>query len=99
MNIESRGKFMKILAFNGSLRPNGFTKQMIEHCLKPMEKKGYYTEIIQVGGSLLHGCITCQSCTKTGFCAYNDDNINEWIKKMSVADAIILASPVYYARV
>ena len=89
---------MKILAINGSPRPHGNTRQMIEQCLKPMQEKGYDTEIIQVGGVLLHGCSACRSCKKTGRCIYNDDPINEWIEKMKEADAIILASPTYYAN-
>lgn len=89
---------MKILAINGSPRANGNTRQLIDRCLKPMQEKGYDTEIIQVGGVLLHGCNACRSCKKTGRCIYNDDPINEWIEKMKEADAIILASPTYYAN-
>lgn len=89
---------MKILAYNGSPRPKGNTRQMIERCLKPLQEKGHETEIIQVGGILLHGCKACLACKKTGHCVFNDDPVNEWIEKMKTADAIILASPTYYAN-
>ena len=36
---------MKILAFNGSPRTNGNTRQLIDICLKPLQEKGYDTEI------------------------------------------------------
>jgi Multimeric flavodoxin WrbA len=89
---------MKILAFNGSPRTNGNTRQLIDICLKPLQEKGYDTEIIQVGGTLLHGCSACLSCRKTGQCIFKDDPINEWAEKIKTADAIILASPTYYAN-
>lgn len=89
---------MKIAAFNGSPRPNGNTRQLIERCLKPLQEKGYETEVIQVGGTLLHGCKACYACKKTGQCVIKDDPVNEWIEKMKQADAIILASPTYYAN-
>lgn len=62
-----------------------------------LEKQGIETEIVQVGGELLHGCTSCFSCqkTKSGLCAVTSDRMNEWIGKMMEADGILLGSPVY----
>lgn len=89
---------MKILAFNGSPRKNGNTSQLIDACFAPLQEKGYETEMVQVGGTLLHGCNGCCSCRQTGHCVFKDDPVNEWIEKIKTADAIILASPTYYAN-
>lgn len=89
---------MKILAVNGSPRANGNTRQLIDTCLAPLQEKGFETEIIQVGGKLLHGCTGCRYCSKTGQCVFKDDPMNEWVEKIKTCDALILASPTYYAN-
>lgn len=89
---------MKILAVNGSPRTNGNTRLLIDTCLAPLQEKGFETEVIQVGGKLLHGCTGCRSCSKTGQCVFKDDPMNEWVEKIKTCDALILASPTYYAN-
>lgn len=64
-----------------------------------MEKEGIETEIIQVGGQLLHGCIACYQCftRKDKRCAVTDDCANACIEKMLASDGIIIGSPTYFA--
>ena len=54
------------------------------------------TEIIQIGGKLISGCMGCQRCYKTGSCAIEDE-VNETAEKFKNADGLVIASPVYYA--
>ncbi len=91
---------MKAVAFNGSPRKNGNTHMMLETVLGELKSAGWETELVQVGGRLLRGCLACGSCfkNKNQRCVTEDDPINEWIAKMIQADAIILGSPTYYAN-
>ena len=90
---------MKAVAFNGSPRPDGNTAHMLKLVLADLKKEGIETEFVQVGGELLHGCRGCGACrsNKDMRCVIDDDKINEWVKKMSEADAILIGSPTYFA--
>jgi multimeric flavodoxin WrbA len=90
---------MKVIAFNGSPRADGNTSQLIDQVFEALNKEGVATEMVQVGGMLLHGCIACYQCfeRKDRRCAVADDIINSCIEKMIEADGIIIASPTYFA--
>ena len=92
---------MKVLAFNGSPRKDGNTVRMIQQVFDALQQEGIATELIQVGGVLLHGCKACYQCRKlqNGKCSQTDDPVNGWIEQMREADGIILASPTYFADV
>ena len=90
---------MKVVAFNGSPRPEGNTAILIKSVLKELEAEGIETEFIQLGGQLVHGCIACGTCRKlkNKQCKIANDNINSYIQKMVEADGIILGSPTYFS--
>ena len=92
---------MKVVAFNGSPRKEGNTHQSIQVVLAALEKDGIETELIQVGGKPLHGCIACYKCVKNKDreCAIKKDDLNSYVNKMIEADGIILGSPVYFSNV
>jgi len=92
---------MKVIAFNGSPRADGNTRILLNHVLEPIAAAGIATEIVQLGGSNIHGCRGCYACRhkKNGRCASDDDVANEFIAKMVAADGIILGSPTYYADI
>lgn len=92
---------MKLIAFNGSPRKGGNAEILIKEVFKTVEPYGIETEIVQLGGNLLHGCSSCYGCfkTKDGLCLLRGDRMNEFIAKAHQADAIILASPTYYGAV
>ena len=60
------------------------------------ESEGIETEIVQIGGKAIRGCIACGSCKKNGRCVF-DDGVNELAEKLKEADGMVVASPVYYA--
>ena len=92
---------MKVVAFNGSPHPNGNTAQSLKIVLAGLEKEGIETELVQVGGKILRGCTACGMCGKTQDlkCAYGDDGMNTFIRKMYEADGILIGSPVYFGNV
>lgn len=92
---------MRVVAFNGSPRKNGNTERLIGIVFAELKREGIETELVQVGGKPIHGCIACYQCfqNKDKKCAIKNDILNECIEKMLNADAVILASPTYFANV
>ncbi|MBW2483971.1 MAG: flavodoxin family protein [Deltaproteobacteria bacterium] len=92
---------MKVVAFNGSARKDGNTAILIGYVSRELEKQGVETELIQLSGSRIHGCIACMKCfeKKDQRCSVKDDIVNDCIEKMLAADGIILGSPTYFANV
>jgi multimeric flavodoxin WrbA len=90
---------MKVVAFNGSSRKDGNTAILLRTVLDELAKEGMETEIFQLAGSPLQGCIACYKCfkNKDRKCAVTNDKLNEYLAKMIDADGILLGSPVYYA--
>ena len=92
---------MKVVAFNGSARKNGNTAILINYVLRELEQEGIETELVQLAGEKIRGCVACMKCweNKDQRCAVNNDVLNACIEKMIAADGIILGSPTYFANV
>lgn len=92
---------MKVLGINCSPRKGGNTEILIREVFKALEKENIKTELFQIGGKRVTGCVACMKCKKKkdGFCHQKNDVINDCIKKMMKADAIIIGSPVYNADI
>jgi multimeric flavodoxin WrbA len=95
------GNNMKVVAFNGSPRKDGNTTILINHVFRELEKEGVETELVQLSGREIRGCIACYKCfeNKDQHCAVKDDIANECIEKMMKAEGILLGSPVYFTDV
>jgi multimeric flavodoxin WrbA len=92
---------MKVVAINGSARKGGNTALMIRRVFQELEAEGIETEMIELSGKAMHGCIACYKCAKNKDrrCAVTKDFVNECIEAMDGADGIILGSPTYFANV
>ena len=92
---------MNVLAINGSARKNGNTAMMIGYLFEELQAEEITTEMIQLAGEHPHGCIACYQCfkKKDGHCVVDIDCLNGCIDKMAAADAIVLASPTYFADI
>ncbi len=92
---------MRVAAFNGSARKDGNTAMLMNLALEEMKKEGIETELIQLAGQRISGCIACYRCMKNkdGKCAVQNDPVNEYIEKMRKADGILLGSPTYIADI
>ena len=86
---------MKVLIINGSPHTNGCTATALEEMIKVFEANGVETEFITVGNIAVRGCISCQSCGKTGKCVF-DDIVNDVAPKFDEANGLVVGSPVYY---
>lgn len=92
---------MKVVAFNGSARKNGNTAILLNLVLEELQKEKIETELIQLSGRPLQGCIACYKCFKNKDfkCAVDNDVVNEYIEKMREADGIVLGTPTYFSDV
>ena len=90
---------MKVVAFNGSPRKGGNTELLLKRVCERLERHGIETEIVQLGGKPVRGCLACGKCfeTQDQQCIIKNDHINECIAKMIEADGILLGSPTYFA--
>jgi multimeric flavodoxin WrbA len=90
---------MKALAINGSPRKGGNVEILLRRALEPIFAAGHETEIVQIGGVRLRGCIACGDCGRNlnKRCSLEDDGFNDVFAKMLEADAILIGTPAYFA--
>jgi multimeric flavodoxin WrbA len=95
------GTHTKVVALNGSARKGGNTAILLGYVLKELEKEGIETELIELSGAKIHGCLACRECSKKKDrrCAQTGDMGNALIEKMEQADGILLGSPTYVADI
>jgi multimeric flavodoxin WrbA len=92
---------MRVVAFNGSARKDGNTAALINLVFEELRKEGIETEMVQLAGRKVQGCIACYKCfeNKDNRCSVTDDIVNECIGKMLGAEGMLLGSPTYFADV
>lgn len=86
---------MYILAVVGSPRLDGNTNYLVDQALEEAANLGAKTEKIILSQHKLSPCLVHANCSELDSCAQQDDGI--WmLDKLCQADAVILATPVYY---
>lgn len=88
---------MYVLLLNGSPKPNGNTAFALREMETVFHAEGIETEIMQVGGADIRGCIACRQCGRIGKCIF-DDLVNQAALKLERCDGLVVGSPVYYAQ-
>jgi multimeric flavodoxin WrbA len=85
-------KKLKVIAFNGSSKKDGNTFELIQMVFAELQKEGIETEIVNLFGHAVKGCINCQGCKNMNKCVMvkDDDPVNYWYSKLLEADGIIL---------
>ena len=86
---------MKAIGIVGSPRKGGNTEILTRHTLKAVAEEGLDTELIRLSGLDIRPCNACMACVEGEKCPIDDDLFPIY-KKMKKAEAIILASPVYF---
>jgi multimeric flavodoxin WrbA len=92
---------IKVVALNGSARKGGNTAILLRNVLCELEKEGIETDLLEMSGAKIHGCLACRKCSvkKDRRCSQTDDMGNTYIEKMEEADGILLGSPTYVADI
>lgn len=89
---------MKVLGLSSSVR-NGNSQALLEAVLLGAKEAGAETELIRLADADIKPCKGCNYC-KSGedkTCSIKDD-MQGIYEKINAADAIVFASPVYFAR-
>lgn len=90
---------MKIVSLLGSPRSKGNSATLTNHLLKTAEELGAEIESFELNRLTYRGCQACYACKKgSDECVLNDD-LREALEAVQAADAVVLASPVYYGDV
>lgn len=93
---------MKVIAINGSPRPNKNTVQLLNQALKGAQTAGAETKLISLYPLQYRGCVSCFYCKrkdkKHGTCIIKDD-LTPVIEELKSADAIIWGSPIYFYNI
>lgn len=88
---------MKILVLNGSPRPNGNTKRMIDAFESGANSAGHCVNVIDVCSKDIRGCTACEYChgAGNGRCVQEDD-MQQVYGLLAEAQMLVIASPIYY---
>ncbi len=87
---------MKAILVNGSPRASGNTSLALKEIEGVLVEEGFEVTSIQVGHLPIRGCLACGKCHELGRCVI-DDAVNRDAALFREADAVVFASPVYYA--
>ena len=92
---------MKVVALNGSARKDGNTAMLIQVVFEELKKEGIETELIQLAGKNIQGCLACYKCfkNKDRRCSVDKDILNDIMARMEKAEGILLGSPTYFSDV
>ena len=88
---------MKVLLINGSPHSKGCTFTALAAVETELKNNGVETEILHIGNKDIRGCIGCYKCREIGRCVFDNDIVNEAVKRFETADGLVVGSPVYYA--
>jgi len=86
---------MKVVAIVGSPHVNGNCSFLVDEALKEISSQGIQTEKISLAEVNIAPCQGHDACSTFKVCKIKDDGPSV-IKKFNEADAVILASPVYF---
>lgn len=89
-------KELKVLMLCGSPHENGNTAVALREMEKVFAENHVACETVFLGNQDIRGCVACGYCFKNGKCVFGDI-VNELAPKFEEADALVVASPVYYA--
>jgi multimeric flavodoxin WrbA len=92
---------MKVIAVNGSSKSDGNTAHVLRAMMDVLKEEGIDSELIQVGGQLIHGCVGCGYCgtSERNLCVFKDGIVDDAALKLREAEGIILGAPTYYAGI
>jgi len=86
---------MKGLGIFASPRKGGNTELLLEELLKGAEKAGASVERLYLSDFIITPCKECHGCDNTGSCVILDD-MEKIYPKLLEADAVVLASPIFF---
>ncbi|MFH1380867.1 MAG: flavodoxin family protein [Candidatus Omnitrophota bacterium] len=89
---------MRVLGIGGSPRAGGNTDILLDEALRGARSKSAVTEKVILNDLKMVPCQECIEMPNDGKCIIKDD-FESLYKKISAADAIIIASPIFFGSV
>jgi multimeric flavodoxin WrbA len=89
---------VRVVGISGSPRRSGNTDSLLNKALEGALSEGAFVEKIFLNDLSFKPCQACGRCHKTGACGMHDDMAGIY-RKIGRADAVIIASPVYFGSV
>lgn len=88
-----------ILILTGSPRIKGNSATLAKQVYEGAKKGGAEVESVYLSGLDINPCDACDSCQDGGSGCIVDDDMQALYPKLRQADAIVIASPIYYFTV
>jgi multimeric flavodoxin WrbA len=85
----------RILALAGSPRRRGNTMALLERAVSGATEAGAAVELVELRRLKIAPCIACDGCFKEGVCVVQDE-FQAVFPQLLAADALIMASPIYF---
>ncbi len=89
---------MKTLILLGSPRKRGNTSILLGKVRQGLHEENCSTELIHLNNLKIRPCQGCGGCDKTGRCVIPDE-MQSIYPKIDAADALVIASPIYFYSV
>jgi multimeric flavodoxin WrbA len=88
----------RILLIAGSPRRGGNTDALLDACGEGVRRAGGEVDLLIVEKAGVGPCTGCSGCSRYGSCIVSD-GMSEVYPRIDAADAIVVATPVYFATV
>jgi len=90
---------MKLVCLLGSPRRNGNSAAIADHIVQRAQELGADTETVYLNGLQYRGCQGCYACKTTLERCVLSDDLAAVLESVREADALVIATPVYYGDV
>lgn len=91
---------MKVIAINGCARKNGNSAKMLEYAIRGARENGAKISSVNLYDLNYKGCTGCYACKKLGGSSYGRcavrDDLTHVLDMAIDADAVLMASPIYW---
>jgi multimeric flavodoxin WrbA len=88
----------RVLMVAGSPRRGGNSDVLLDACAEGVRIGGGEVDLLVVERSGVGPCTGCNGCSRFGLCIVSD-GMQEMYPRIEAADAIVVATPVYFATV
>lgn len=86
----------KGLIFLGSPRKEGNTELLADALIEGAKESDCVFEKIRLSQKRIAPCLACEKCWSKGTPCIQNDDMNELFEKLTQADILVFATPVYY---
>jgi multimeric flavodoxin WrbA len=81
---------MKVIGISGSPRKDGNTEILVRESLMPFYEKGWEVTEFFLSSKTINPCMGCETCSETGTCAIEGDDMELLLSELENCDAVIM---------